>query len=176
AGEPPQLILGLVDRVIFVEGGRVLLDAPVDAARAWLAAHRPAYLFSHTLDIPIKGSDPVTSVCRFVHTSFAYRPEAPVLEDECLELRRGEVAVLTGPNGSGKTTVAKLAAGLLSPSEGVVERRGRAAYLAQGPGRYLITERAVDEVALGAGGDRRRARDALAQVGLEGFDERHPHD
>jgi energy-coupling factor transport system ATP-binding protein len=176
AEQRPQRILDLVDRVIFVESGRVLLDAPVDAARAWLAAHRPAYLFSHTLDVPITGSDPVTSVCRFVHTSFAYRPEAPVVEDESLELRRGEVAVLTGPNGSGKTTVAKLAAGLLSPSEGVVERQGRAAYLAQDPGRYLITERAVDEVALGVGGDRRRARDALAKVGLDGFEERHPHD
>jgi energy-coupling factor transport system ATP-binding protein len=115
-------------------------------------------------------------VCRFVHTSFGYRPEAPVVEDESLELRRGEVAVLTGPNGSGKTTVAKLAAGLLAPSEGVVERVGRSAYLAQDPGRYLVTERAVDEVALGVGGDRRRAREALAKVGLAGFEERHPRD
>jgi energy-coupling factor transport system ATP-binding protein len=176
AEQRPQRILDLVDRVLFVEGGRVLLDASVDAARAWLAEHRPAYLFPRTFHIPVTGSDPVTTVCRFVHTSFAYRPEAPVLEDECLELRRGEVAVLTGPNGSGKTTVAKLAAGLLDPSEGVVERQGRSAYLAQDPGRYLVTERAVDEVALGVGGDRRRAREVLAKVGLSSFEERHPRD
>ena len=83
--------------------------------------------------------------------------------------------MLEGPNGSGKTTLAKLAAGLLEPQGGTVERSVRAGYLSQDPGRYLVRERALDEVALAVGDDR-RARAALERVGLGAFGERHPRD
>ena len=82
----------------------------------------------------------------------------------------------SGPNGSGKTTLAKLAAGLLEPGAGRVERLGRACYLSQDPGRYLVAERADEEAALAVGGDLERARRSLARVGLEGFEARHPRD
>jgi len=107
--------------------------------------------------------------------SFAYG-DAPVLDGADLELRRGEVVVLEGPNGCGKTTLAKLAAGLLDPRAGTVERVGRACYLSQDPGRYLVRETALDEVALGASGDRGRARAALERVGLGWAAGRHPRD
>jgi energy-coupling factor transport system ATP-binding protein len=114
-------------------------------------------------------------VCRVEEASFAYG-ERPALTAASLTLRRGEIVALTGPNGSGKTTLAKLAAGLLEPDSGRVEREGSAAFLLQDPGRYLVRERADEEVALGARGDLERARAALAEVGLAGFDARHPRD
>jgi energy-coupling factor transport system ATP-binding protein len=166
--------LELAQRVLFMEEGRLLLDAPRAEALAWLERHRPAYVPSPSRDALVPGSDPGTEVCRLARVSFAYPGGPPVLEGADLVVRRGEVVALEGPNGSGKTTLAKLAAGLLEPSAATVERARRATYLSQDPGRYVLTERVLDEVALAA--DEPRARAALAQVGLEWAEERHPRD
>src|SRR5207253_9491174 len=103
-------------------------------------------------------------------------PDRPVVGDAGFELGRGEIVALVGPNGSGKTTLAKLAAGLLEPRAGRVVRSGRACYLSQDPGRYLVAERADEEVALAVGGDLRRARRELERLGLGGHADRHPRD
>jgi len=157
----PARPLAHVARVLFMDGGRVVLDAPRSEAVAWLAEHRPLYL-PHEPGV----------VCRLAGVRFAYG-ENVVLEDASLEVRRGEVVALTGPNGAGKTTLARIAAGLLQAESGEVAH-ARSAYLAQDPGRHLVTERVLDEVALGA--DRLRAVAALANVGLAGYEERHPRD
>ena len=49
---------------------------------------------------------------------------AQVLFDLCLELRDGEVAVLAGRNGAGKSTTLKAIMGLIRPSAGEVRFRG----------------------------------------------------
>ena len=169
----PALALPLADRVAFLERGRVLLDAPRDDALAWLEEHRPAWALEprHRL---LQGSEVGEVVCRVEDVTFAYADGPPAVDGVSLELRRGEIVALTGPNGSGKSTLAKLAAGLLEPQGGSVTRMGRASFLLQDPGRYLVRERAQDEVELGA--DPERARRAIADVGLTGYEERHPSD
>jgi energy-coupling factor transport system ATP-binding protein len=157
----PARPLARADRVVFVDGGRVLLDAARDDALVWLAEHRPAYV-----DLP----EPLA--CELRGVSFSYG-DRRVLDDVSLDVRRGEIVALTGPNGVGKTTLAKIASGLLEPEGGCVRHR-RAAYLVQDPGRHLVTERVLDEVALGA--DAERARHTLAELGLADAEGRHPRD
>ncbi len=157
----PARPLAHVARVLFMEGGRIVLDAPRDEAVEWLAVNRPLYL-PHAAEV----------VCSVRGGRFSYGDRV-ALEEASLEVRRGEIVALTGPNGVGKTTLAKIAVGLLAPDAGRVEH-APAAYLSQDPGRHLVTERVLDEVALGA--DAQRAREALAKVGLTEHSERHPRD
>jgi len=167
----PATALRYADRVVFLECGRILLDAPRDDALAWLDEHRPAWTQQPRNNVVQAGRE---AVCRVDSVAFAYGDGPHVLDGASLELRRGEVVALTGPNGCGKTTLAKVAAGLLEPLAGSVERAGHAAFLLQDPGRYLVRERVDDEVALGGGpADTRRT---LAEVGLAGYDARHPRD
>lgn len=49
----------------------------------------------------------------------------PVIRDVSLELSRGEVVALLGPNGSGKTTCFYSIAGLVTPEAGTVKIDGR---------------------------------------------------
>jgi energy-coupling factor transport system ATP-binding protein len=167
--------LELATRVLFLERGRLLLDAPVGAARAWLAANRSAYTeacVTGTQAPPARGD----LLLRLRGVSFAYGTGPPAVCGMDLDLRRGEIVVLEGRNGSGKTTLAKLAAGLLEPGSGSVDRRGRVFYLAQDPGRYLVRETALDEVALAVAGDLQRAQAALDRVGLAWAAAYHPRD
>ena len=157
----PARPLAHVERVLFMDAGRIVLDAPRAEALAWLAEHRPLYL-PHEPDV----------VCRVRGVRFAYGDRL-VLDDAALEVRRGEIVALIGPNGAGKTTLAQIAAGLRQPDAGEVVH-ARAAYLAQDPGRHVVTERVLDEVRLGA--DEARARRALEQLGLGAKLDRHPRD
>ena len=169
----PALPLERCDRVVFLERGRIVLDAPQAVGVEWLEAEHPAFL-AHD---PVHLDDELLTgelLCRLVDASYAYGSRVVRLPD--LELRRGEVVALIGPNGSGKTTLAKLAAGLLEPTDGRVERWGSAAYLSQDPGRYVVAERVDEEVGLGVDGDLVRARRALRAVDLTAYEHRHPRD
>jgi lipopolysaccharide transport system ATP-binding protein len=53
----------------------------------------------------------------------------PVVESVDVTLHAGEIAILVGPPGSGKTSLLKIAAGLLRPTAGVVRLEGGSASL-----------------------------------------------
>jgi energy-coupling factor transporter ATP-binding protein EcfA2 len=160
AEQRPELPLAFADRIVFLRDGVVADELPP----AWTES--PLRLVQRFA----AGEE----VVRLEEVSYAYPGGPPVLIEQTLSLHRGEVVSLVGPNGIGKTTLAKLAAGLIVPSGGRVLRFGSAAYLPQDPGRYLVAETVLGEVALAAG--ERRARRVLEQLDLTAFAERHPRD
>ena len=61
------------------------------------------------------------------YRDFWGRQKVRALKALDLEIRRGEIFGLLGPNGSGKTTTIKLLLGLLFPTSGEVNILGRPA-------------------------------------------------
>lgn len=108
----------------------------------------------------------------------AYDADAPVLSDVDLSLPGGELVVVLGPNGGGKTTLFKALVGELKPVAGTLEVDGRIAYLPQYDGSRLdFPVSVIDVVAMGTLGERQpwrrggravrdRAIAALERVGL----------
>lgn len=84
-----------------------------------------------------------TNAIELEKVSFSYDGR-PVLRDVDLCIRRGEFATVIGPNGGGKTTLLKLALGLLKPSRGSVRVLGRAPEAARESIGYMPQHLLVD--------------------------------
>ena len=61
---------------------------------------------------------------RYEGVSFSYKPGVPFMEGLSAAIPAGAVTSIVGPNGCGKSTLVKLAAGLLRPTAGRVEVAG----------------------------------------------------
>jgi len=103
----------------------------------------------------------------------------PLLDDVDLSGSAGEVLVVTGANGSGKTSLLRTIAGLAPPITGAVERRpGRVAYLPQEPGLLLHRHsvRAEVDQTLRWSQLSGTADEVLEVLGLQRLAERDPRD
>ncbi len=100
--------------------------------------------------------------------TFAYRDGArPIITALDLDIAAGEMVVLVGPSGAGKTTFAHLCAGLIDPSAGTVSVGGRLVLLPQQP--YVVAGTYRENV-LYLSGDSppsdEKLREVLSAVGL----------
>src|SRR5215510_10344861 len=118
-----------------------------------------------------------------VYRDFWGRQKKVALRALNLEIRRGEIFGLLGPNGSGKTTTIKLLLGLLFPTEGEaylfgmpaadVKKNERIGYLPEESYlyRFLTAEETLDFYGrlfdLDPNTRRTRAADLIRKVGLE---------
>ncbi|WP_163559364.1 ATP-binding cassette domain-containing protein [Halomonas sp. NO4] len=106
-----------------------------------------------------------------------------VLDRVSLTLAPGESVCLVGPSGCGKTTLLRIAAGLVTPTEGGVKDSFHRSAVVFQEGRLLPWRRLLDNIALGlkaAGVPRRerraRARTLAAELGLADRHDHFPHE
>ena len=107
---------------------------------------------------------------------FSYAAGAWIFRHLSLSVPAGSVTAVLGPNGRGKTTLVRCAAGLLHPAEGTVSQDGQLGFVPQARGG-AFAYRAVDMVVMGrvrqvglfsAPGrdDRVAALDAMERIGV----------
>jgi energy-coupling factor transport system ATP-binding protein len=185
--------LPLVDRVV-----EVTADGLVEHGPDWRPVPRAS-----GLRLPSAPDGPV--LLSAIGAGYTYRGEAgPALRPTDAVLRAGCALAVTGPNGTGKSTLALLLAGLRAPTAGRVEacaelaagiRRGRAPHrwragelvsrigtVFQNPEQQFLTGRLRDELALGplrsgshAAAARATADQLLERLGLTSFAEANPY-
>ncbi|MEI4273536.1 ATP-binding cassette domain-containing protein [Klenkia sp. LSe6-5] len=189
--------LPLVDRVVEVHAGGL-----VEHAADWAPAPRAAGL---SLPPPpaVTGTGADGGVLVAERAGFTYRgTTTPALAPVDVGLPAGRVTAVTGPNGTGKSTLALLLAGLRAPTTGAVlasaalavrgERRPhrwragdlvtRIGTVFQQPEHQFLTGRLRDELELGplrsgsgSATARARAQELLERLGLAPFAEVNPY-
>ncbi len=95
-----------------------------------------------------------------------------VLQDLCLTLYEGEFAAVVGDNGAGKSTMARLLAGLIKPRKGAlrlgngnrIEQRSDIGLLFQNPLHQLFCETVDEEVGFGPRNFGRFDREKLTPI------------
>ena len=106
--------------------------------------------------------------------------ELSVIQSIDFKLKEGEIIGIIGPSGSGKTTILNLIAGLLTPTEGMVQLNGEVGYMFQKD--HLLEWRNIwNNVTLGLEIKKQKTKDNLEKVrtmlskyGLNDFTNSYP--
>jgi energy-coupling factor transport system ATP-binding protein len=135
---------------------------------------------------------PGVPVLQTAGLNFRYHTGTPLLEDISLTLARGESVALLGPNGCGKSTLAKILCGLLKPRAGEIRFEGRVCprsgsrfrgvgYVMQNPDRQLFAPTVKEECAFAPRNFgipepeyEQSVAGTLEEFGIGGYEDRDP--
>ncbi len=143
-------------------------------------------------DASVQSDDDV--LVKFEDVTFGYDADHEVLHGITLEIKRGDVIAVLGPNGSGKTTFVKHAIGLLRPKKGRVLVNGRSTheasvaeiastlgYVFQSPSHMLFASTVHEELSFGPKNLKhakdqidKEVKDALKIVNLSEYEQDPP--
>ena len=107
---------GIIDRVFFMDKGKLHIYDNEAAFKKIGYDTRSFDIFSLEVPFVEKIADSKKTVCASIQNT-AYKH---ILRNVNLELKKGEVTVLVGNNGAGKTTIVKLLCGLYPPVSGQI--------------------------------------------------------
>ncbi len=141
-------------------------EAKLDDARTRLERRRRLTVSVAATSVPAG-----RVLLRMQEVSFGYRPDTTIVSRFSLTMTGPERVAIDGPNGSGKTTILKLAAGLLNPREGTIERPARFALLDQDVALLDATTSVVENFRrLNSDAAENDARAALARFEYRAID------
>ena len=133
---------GLIDRVFLVENGRLSQFDSEEEFKKSTYDTRSFDLFDLELPLPYKSTnvEKIASLKNVIYKD--------ILTGVSLELKKGEVSVLVGNNGVGKTTLAKILCKTIKPDKGEVNVNELPFYIMQDPDFQLFGTSVYNELAL----------------------------
>ena len=124
-GSEPKILLGMMAERAENSGareGKLAEKLAAEAAQAKASAEaRVERARTLGFDLPSSGLPEGRGVLAFDAVSFAWPDGAPVIEGLSFRIAGPERVAVSGPNGTGKTTLIRLATGALSPTAGEVK-------------------------------------------------------
>lgn len=188
----------LFDRVLYIQDGKIGHEYSAEEFRM-LSTHelhtmglRSLEVFSHTgeaVHTPCREDDGAcVPALRFERISYSYKDSGkPVLRDVDFELYTGEVTALAGRNGIGKTTLARIAAGLYTQESGAVyingkessakERIAQVQFVMNDSDYQLFGDSVYNELLIGNAGSAdvpQKAEAVLERLNLHSVRDAHP--
>lgn len=158
---------GFIDRVFLIEDGRLSqFDSEVEFKKSKYDT-RNFDLFDLDLPVPEKSVN-TEKIAGLKNVSYKN-----ILTDISLELKKGEVSVLVGNNGVGKTTLAKLLCKTVKPDIGEVNINGLPFYIMQDPDFQLFGTSVYNELAL-VNDNEEAIAETLKYLGLYDYKDKHP--
>ena len=160
---------GLIDKIFLIEDGRLNRFDSEEEFKKSKYDTRSFDLFDLDLPVPEKSIN-TEKIAGLKNVSYKN-----VLTDISLELKKGEVSVLVGNNGVGKTTLAKLLCKTIKPDNGEVNINGLPFYIMQDPDFQLFGTSVYNELAL-VNDNEEAIAETLKYLGLYDYKDKHPFD
>ena len=184
-------LMGLADRFLCVRNGQIVKEFSAVQMKELskkeihtLGLRTPDLNKMEYISHESVATDEVVLEVKAVCKCFGKKKVANNLQIQC---RRGEIIAIIGPNGTGKSTLGRILAGLLKEDSGEVvlfgkkckpkERLGKVWYIPQDLDSQLFGEDLLDELTTGSEMNKERetkAKEILTALELIPFIKQHP--